>query len=75
LRQAAVPYLFGTVAMILWARHSDATTRTRAHVGLPLLLTAAAQPFPMSSRPSPRRPGGRDPSDINAHEMMISDEY
>ena len=25
----AVPYLFGTVAMILWARHSDATRERR----------------------------------------------
>src|SRR3989440_5095303 len=38
----AVPYLFGTVAMILWARHSDATRERVAHVGGPLLLTAAA---------------------------------
>jgi ACS family tartrate transporter-like MFS transporter len=39
---AAVPYLFGTVAMILWARHSDATRERVMHVGAPLLLTAAA---------------------------------
>jgi MFS transporter, ACS family, tartrate transporter len=39
---AAVPYLFGTVAMILWARHSDATRERVIHVGAPLLLTAAA---------------------------------
>ena len=38
----AVPYLFGAVAMVLWARHSDATHERVAHVGLPLLLTAAA---------------------------------
>ena len=38
----AVPFLFGTIAMILWARHSDATRERVAHVGLPLLLTAAA---------------------------------
>ncbi|MBS0530851.1 MAG: MFS transporter [Proteobacteria bacterium] len=38
----AVPYLIGTIAMILWARHSDATRERVAHVGLPLLLTAAA---------------------------------
>ena len=38
----AVPYLFGTIAMILWARHSDATRERVAHVGAPLLLTAAA---------------------------------
>jgi MFS transporter, ACS family, tartrate transporter len=38
----AIPYLFGTVAMILWARHSDATRERVAHVGGPLLLTALA---------------------------------
>ena len=38
----AIPYLFGTIAMILWARHSDATRERVAHVGGPLLLTAAA---------------------------------
>jgi ACS family tartrate transporter-like MFS transporter len=38
----AVPYVFGTVAMILWARHSDATRERVIHVGTPLLLTAAA---------------------------------
>ncbi|HVV42141.1 MAG TPA: MFS transporter [Nitrobacter sp.] len=38
----AVPYLLGTIAMILWARHSDATRERVAHVGLPLLLTAVA---------------------------------
>lgn len=38
----AIPYLFGTIAMILWARHSDATRERVAHVGAPLLLTALA---------------------------------
>jgi D-galactonate transporter len=38
----ALPYLIGTIAMILWARHSDATRERVAHVGLPLLLTAVA---------------------------------
>jgi MFS transporter, ACS family, tartrate transporter len=38
----AIPYLFGTIAMILWARHSDATRERIAHVGGPLLLTAVA---------------------------------
>ena len=38
----AVPYLFGTIAMILWARHSDATRERVMHVGAPLLLTGAA---------------------------------
>jgi ACS family tartrate transporter-like MFS transporter len=38
----AIPYLFGTIAMILWARHSDATRERVVHVGAPLLLTAIA---------------------------------
>jgi MFS transporter, ACS family, tartrate transporter len=38
----AIPYLFGTIAMILWARHSDASRERVAHVGGPLLLTAVA---------------------------------
>src|SRR6201989_3110946 len=38
----AIPYLFDTIAMILWARHSDATRERVAHVGGPLLLTAVA---------------------------------
>ena len=38
----AIPYLFGTIAMILWARHSDATRERVAHIGGPLLLTALA---------------------------------
>ncbi|MGA2994090.1 MFS transporter [Bradyrhizobium sp.] len=38
----AIPYLFGTIAMILWARHSDASRERILHVGAPLLLTALA---------------------------------
>ena len=38
----AIPYLFGTIAMILWARHSDSTRERVMHVGAPLLLTAIA---------------------------------
>jgi ACS family tartrate transporter-like MFS transporter len=38
----AITYLFGTIAMILWARHSDSTRERVMHVGLPLLLTAVA---------------------------------
>ncbi|CCE10956.1 putative transport protein (MFS superfamily); tartrate transporter [Bradyrhizobium sp. STM 3843] len=38
----AIPYLFGTVAMILWARHSDATRERVFHVGAPLMLIAVA---------------------------------
>src|SRR6195952_3284917 len=36
----AVPYLFGTIAMILWARHSDATRERVWHVALGLFVTA-----------------------------------
>src|ERR1700710_1314155 len=38
----AVPYLFGSIAMVLWARHSDKTRERVMHVGAPLLLTAVA---------------------------------
>jgi D-galactonate transporter len=38
----AIPYLFGAIAMVLWAQHSDQTRERVWHVGLPLLLTAAA---------------------------------
>jgi MFS transporter, ACS family, tartrate transporter len=38
----AIPYVFGTIAMILWARHSDASRERVLHVGAPLLLTAFA---------------------------------
>ena len=38
----AIPYLFGTVAMILWARHSDATRERVKHVGAPFFLIAIA---------------------------------
>lgn len=38
----AIPFLFGSIAMVLWARHSDKTRERVWHVGLPLLLTAAS---------------------------------
>ena len=38
----AIPYLFGTIAMILWARHSDASRERIFHVGAPFFLTAIA---------------------------------
>jgi nitrate/nitrite transporter NarK len=38
----AIPYLFGSIAMILWARHCDATRERVMHVGAPLLLTTVA---------------------------------
>jgi MFS transporter, ACS family, tartrate transporter len=38
----AIPYVFGTIAMILWARHSDATRERVYHVGLPMFLIAIA---------------------------------
>lgn len=36
----AIPYLFGSIAMIFWARHSDRTRERVWHVALPLFLTA-----------------------------------
>src|SRR5215475_12432272 len=36
----AIPYLFGTIAMILWARHSDSSRERGMHVGAPFFLTA-----------------------------------
>jgi MFS transporter, ACS family, tartrate transporter len=38
----AVPYLFGAVATMFWARHSDSSRERVWHVALPLLLTAVA---------------------------------
>jgi MFS family permease len=38
----AIPYLFGTIAMILWARHSDSTRERVTHVGAPFFLIAIA---------------------------------
>jgi MFS transporter, ACS family, tartrate transporter len=38
----AIPYLFGSVAMVMWGRHSDHTRERVWHVALPLLLTAVA---------------------------------
>jgi nitrate/nitrite transporter NarK len=38
----AIPYVFGTIAMILWARHSDATRERVMHVGAPMILIAVA---------------------------------
>ena len=38
----AIPYLFGAIAMIVWARHSDASRERAIHVGAPLLLAAVA---------------------------------
>lgn len=38
----AIPYLFASVAMVLWARHSDRTRERVWHVGLPLILIAVS---------------------------------
>jgi D-galactonate transporter len=38
----AIPFVFGTITMVLWSRHSDRTRERVAHVGGPLLLTAVA---------------------------------
>jgi len=37
----AIPYLAGAVAMVLWARHSDATRERKWHIALPAGLMAA----------------------------------
>ncbi len=37
-----IPYVFGSIAMVLWGRHSDRTRERVWHVALPLLLTAIA---------------------------------
>ncbi len=38
---AAVPFLFGAVAMIFWGRHSDQTGERRWHVALPAFIGSA----------------------------------
>ncbi|MDB5653214.1 MAG: putative transport protein superfamily, partial [Tardiphaga sp.] len=38
----AIPYAFGSVAMIFWARHSDRTRERVKHVGLPMIMIAVA---------------------------------
>jgi ACS family tartrate transporter-like MFS transporter len=38
----AIPYLFGSIAMVVWAQHSDETRERVWHVALPLLLIAVA---------------------------------
>ncbi|MBC7586015.1 MAG: MFS transporter [Tardiphaga sp.] len=38
----AIPYAFGSVAMILWARHSDRTRERVWHVGLPMILISVS---------------------------------
>lgn len=42
---AALPYLIGGVAMVLWGRHSDKMGERRFHAILPMLLLAAAYFF------------------------------
>jgi ACS family tartrate transporter-like MFS transporter len=38
---SAFPYVFATIGMILWSRHSDRTGERRMHAAWPLLLSAA----------------------------------
>jgi MFS transporter, ACS family, tartrate transporter len=48
----ALPYAVATIAMVWWAWHSDRTGERRWHVGLPLLIAAAAlvlMPFASTS--------------------------
>jgi MFS transporter, ACS family, tartrate transporter len=40
----AVPYLVGTVAMVLWGRHSDRTQERVWHVAMPSVLSALTIP-------------------------------
>jgi MFS transporter, ACS family, tartrate transporter len=40
----AVPYVVGTVAMVLWGRHSDRTQERVWHVALPSVLSAVTIP-------------------------------
>jgi MFS family permease len=40
----AVPYLFGAVVMIFWARHGDRTGERVWHVALPMLVGGVAIP-------------------------------
>src|SRR6516225_2604016 len=59
----AIPYLFGTIAMILWARHSDATRERVRHVGAPFFVTAIALAVASYHRSYPHHGGadlGRD---------------
>ena len=49
----AVPYLFGTVAMILWARHSDATRERVMHVGRAAAVDRGRARHLRSTSPTP----------------------
>ncbi len=37
----AIPYLFGTVGMVLWGRHSDVKRERKGHAAMALLVAAA----------------------------------
>lgn len=47
----AVPYLFASIAMVIWGRHSDATGERVWHVALPLFLAGAAFAWSAASAP------------------------
>ncbi|HWQ17605.1 MAG TPA: MFS transporter [Sulfolobales archaeon] len=36
----AIPYIFGSIAMVLWGRHSDRTGERKLHTAIPLILGA-----------------------------------
>ena len=38
---AAIPYVVGTVGMVLWGRRSDAKVERRWHTAIPLFVAAA----------------------------------
>jgi MFS transporter, ACS family, tartrate transporter len=38
----AIPYIFASICMILWGRHSDKTNERRWHIAIPIGITALA---------------------------------
>jgi MFS transporter, ACS family, tartrate transporter len=49
----AVPYLFASVAMVIWGSHSDLTGERIFHVALPLFLAGAAFAWSATGAPLP----------------------
>jgi ACS family tartrate transporter-like MFS transporter len=54
----AVPYLFASIAMVIWGRHSDATGERVWHVALPLFLRRRGLRLVGSKRPARGDHGG-----------------
>ncbi len=49
----AIPYLFASIFMVAWGRHSDATGERIWHIALPLLIGSAAFAWSSASLPLP----------------------